>query len=85
MASSSLVFVSVQAVRIRLAAALLRLLPGFVDAVVFLLRLLTPSVVQLVSVGVDLLHPVPDLLHLPLRLFFFSVLHFFLSSSTPTS
>ena len=45
---------------------------------------LPPSVVQLVSVGVDLLHLVPDLFLLPLWLFFFSVLHFFLSPSTPS-
>ena len=44
--------------------ALLRLLPGSMDTVVFLLRLLRLVVVRLVSVGVDLLRPVPDLLPL---------------------
>ena len=36
------------------------------------------------SVGIDLLRPVPDLLLLPLCLFSFSVLRFFLSPSTPS-
>jgi hypothetical protein len=44
---------------------------------------LPPSVVRLVSVGVDLLRLVSDLLLLPLRFFFFSILRFFLSSLTP--
>jgi hypothetical protein len=76
-------FVSVQPIEIRLVATLLCLLPGSVDTVVFLLRLLRLAVVRLVSVGVDLLRPVLDLLLLPRQLFFFSVLRFLHSPSIP--
>jgi hypothetical protein len=80
---AAIFFVSLHPVGIRFATVLLRLLLGSVDAVVFILRLLRLAVVWLVSVGVDLLRPILDLLFLPRWPFFFSILRFLRSLSYP--